>query len=199
MGKAIPLKPKDSRYNGGQKCDMAEGPCSCGAWHENLKKLKKEQKKRIDAVNGHEDKLMQLNNALLQNIKKHLPELEELRDKINGHWYYEDFLYRLYHQSFKVYYCQELSEKMVTLLKSLAPEGCTINKDFEEIHKEGTGKIFNSEHNNAWLKNTRPMIECFLHCKAFLEMACKYGRELEGAPTGLPNGWALLLYFYSMR
>lgn len=20
-------------YNGGQKCDVYEGPCSCGAWH----------------------------------------------------------------------------------------------------------------------------------------------------------------------
>lgn len=20
-------------YNGGQKCDVQEGPCSCGAWH----------------------------------------------------------------------------------------------------------------------------------------------------------------------
>lgn len=20
-------------YNGGQKCDVREGPCSCGAWH----------------------------------------------------------------------------------------------------------------------------------------------------------------------
>jgi hypothetical protein len=24
---------KGVRYNGGQKCDMAVGPCSCGAWH----------------------------------------------------------------------------------------------------------------------------------------------------------------------
>ena len=22
-------------YNGGQKCDVFEGPCSCGAWHKN--------------------------------------------------------------------------------------------------------------------------------------------------------------------
>jgi hypothetical protein len=20
-------------YNGGQKCDVSDGPCSCGAWH----------------------------------------------------------------------------------------------------------------------------------------------------------------------
>lgn len=22
-----------TRYNGGQKCDMDDGPCACGAWH----------------------------------------------------------------------------------------------------------------------------------------------------------------------
>ena len=34
MDKAAPLKPEDVRYNGGQRCDMLSGPCSCGAWHD---------------------------------------------------------------------------------------------------------------------------------------------------------------------
>lgn len=24
-------------YNGGQKCDVMKGPCSCGAWHQGTK------------------------------------------------------------------------------------------------------------------------------------------------------------------
>jgi hypothetical protein len=27
------LPPSEVRYNGGQRCDMRVGPCSCGAWH----------------------------------------------------------------------------------------------------------------------------------------------------------------------
>jgi hypothetical protein len=29
----VSLKSDDIRYNGGEKCDMKKGPCSCGAWH----------------------------------------------------------------------------------------------------------------------------------------------------------------------
>lgn len=28
-----------TRYNGGQKCDMDEGPCACGAWHSKQEKI----------------------------------------------------------------------------------------------------------------------------------------------------------------
>jgi hypothetical protein len=29
----VPLAPGVVRYNGGTRCDMERGPCSCGAWH----------------------------------------------------------------------------------------------------------------------------------------------------------------------
>lgn len=30
----IPLPTEITQTNGGQPCDMAAGPCACGAWHE---------------------------------------------------------------------------------------------------------------------------------------------------------------------
>ena len=29
-----PLLEGMIRFNAGQQCDMVEGPCSCGAWHQ---------------------------------------------------------------------------------------------------------------------------------------------------------------------
>ena len=26
--------------NGGVRCDVSEGPCSCGAWHQNVRSIK---------------------------------------------------------------------------------------------------------------------------------------------------------------
>jgi hypothetical protein len=43
------------------------------------------------------------------------------------------------------------------------------------------------------------MLEAFFHARYFLEMAVKYGRELELPPTLLPSGWAALLYLYNLR
>lgn len=176
--------------------------------------LKAEHQKRIDAMNAREDKRLKLNNDLLQNIKKNLPELEKLLNSVNEDHTYGDMVYRFYHGSFKVYWVQEVTKKIVQALKELAPEGTayapaweeevpkdpgTFNFQFEEIFQEGTGKKFSSKHNDNWNEHTRPMLEAFFHAKYFLEMAVKYGKELEEAPTYLPSGWAGLLYFYNMR
>jgi hypothetical protein len=139
-------------------------------------------------------------NQLLNNIKKVLPELKELLEKVNGHWYYEDSIYRFYHQSYQVYHIQGLTQDIIEKLNSLAPDGVKPNSFLEEILKEGgSGKTFQDSHNKNWLKHTRPMLEAFFHAKYFLEMAVKYGEKLDEAPTCLPSGWAGLLYFYNLR
>lgn len=61
------------------------------------------------------------------------------------------------------------------------------------------GKRFEMAHNQEWTRHTRPFVEAFFHARFFLEMAVKYGRELESAPTTLPSGWAALLCLYGMR
>ena len=70
---------------------------------------------------------------------------------------------------------------------------------FAQILSEGTGLTFAKEHNKRWLEVTRPMLEAFFHARYFLEMAVKYGRELDYPKCLLPSGWAALLYFYSIH
>jgi len=157
------------------------------------------RKALFEGIDKKEKEKQNLSEQFLKNIKKHLPELEELQEEMNGMWFLEDHVYRFYHQSYKVYYIQSLTHEIVDELKKLAPKGCTLNEWFEKIVKEGTGKKFNMEHNDNWLKHTRPMVEAFFHAKYFLDMVCKYGKELKTAPNLLPSGWAGLLYLFNLR
>jgi len=139
-------------------------------------------------------------NELFANLKSHLPELAALLQEMSSHWLYEDSIYRFYHQSFKVYAPQNETKKIVEALKSLAPAGATFCKEFEEIYSAGaSGKRFEMEHNQNWTAHTRVFVEAFFHAKFFLEMAVKYGQELETAPNALPSGWAALLCLYNIR
>jgi hypothetical protein len=113
---------------------------------------------------------------------------------------YEDLVYRFYHQSFKVYYLQEHTKAIVEALKSLAPSGATFTPMFEEIYHAGaSGKQFEMKHNQQWTSHTRVFLEAFFHAKYFLEMAVKYGKELDTAPSIMPSGWAALLCLYDLR
>ncbi len=135
---------------------------------------------------------------LFAHLKKDLPALEELLAECNEHWIYEDPVYRFYHQSFKVFRLQSTTVKMVEALQSLLPQS-TMNKWFLQIVKEGTGKEFKLEDNENWLSVTRPIVEAFFHARFFLEMAVKYGKELEFPPQLLPSGWAAILYLFNLR
>lgn len=135
---------------------------------------------------------------LLENLKRCLPELEEMFEEYCGHWEYEDPVYRFYHQSYKVYRIQNLTLGIVEKLAGILPES-PLNEWFLEIVREGTGREFTNEDNECWLEVTRPMLEAFFHARFFLEMAVRYGRELESPPLPLPTGWAALLYLYNLR
>jgi len=141
-----------------------------------------------------------IDNKLLINIKEKLPELERLMERVNSHWSYEDYIYRFYHQSFKVYPIQEVTKKIIEALKSLAPEECDFCNYFKEIINLGArGTNFKLEHNRNWTKHTRVFLEAFFHAKFFLEMTVKYGKELEEAPSLMSSGWAPLLCLYNIR
>lgn len=146
------------------------------------------------------DKKHRLYHKLLANIKNKLPELNGLLKEINSHWGYEDPIYRFYYQSFKVYRIQEETKRIVEALKSIAPEGLNFCDEFQEIISLGaSGKRFRLSHNENWTRHTRVFLEAFFHAKFFLEMAVKYGEELEEAPDILPSGWAALLCLYNIR
>ena len=135
---------------------------------------------------------------LLSAIKRRLPALKALLKEANAFLAYEDAVYRFYHQSFKVYRVQDITQRIVEALQDLAP-GVRMNRTFLEIFAEGTGKTWETAHNRRWNYETRPMLEAFFHARYFLEMACKYGKELKRAENVLPSGWAALLYLYDWR
>ena len=136
--------------------------------------------------------------TLLANIRQRLPELEALLERSRSHWDYEDYVYRFYHHSFKVFNVQRMTMQIVKALENLLPD-VPLNRDFLAIIDEGTGKTFNTEMNSRWAATTRPLVEAFFHARFMLEMAIKYGRELETPPQMLPSGWAALLYLYNLR
>ena len=176
-----------------------------------MKTQKKSKKKRTQAPRRERarpaqavsiDELLDMKQReellLLKQIHANLAPLERLLDEADGHWGYDDPIYRFYHQSFKVYYVQDTTTRIVTQLHALAPH-LPLNARFMEIFQQGTGKTFTLADNKNWNSITRPIVEAFLHARFFLQMACKYGRELQEAPKSLPSGWAALLYLFNLR
>ena len=135
---------------------------------------------------------------LFANLRASLPELKKLLRDCQGHWGYEDGIYRFYHNSFKVYALQQTTSAIAAALQSLAPHR-ELNEAFAAIVRDGTGKTFEPEHNRRWLEVTRPIVEAFFHASYFLEMAVRYGTQLTQPPRQLPSGWAAFLYLYNLR
>jgi hypothetical protein len=136
---------------------------------------------------------------LLNQIVSAMPQLEELFERVNDHWAYEDGVYRFYHQSFKVFHLQESTLEIVNTLQALAPH-IQLNQWFMQVVQQGTGREFDMHRTNGhWLEETRPILEAFFHARYFLEMICKYGKRLKEPPMTMPSGWAAVLYLYGLR
>ncbi|PWU17173.1 MAG: hypothetical protein C5B50_11835 [Verrucomicrobia bacterium] len=162
--------------------------------------LTPEQKERLNQALAEMvpiEERRRLELLLLVRMKQHKGELEKMLKIMNDHWTYEDHFYRFYHCSFKVYSAQNTTEQAVKLLRHLLPER-GLNKMFEQIVREGTGKEFQFEHNQQWEHHTRPMLEAFSHAKFMVEMAVRYA-DLPAPPQPMPSGWAAFLYLYDLR
>lgn len=157
--------------------------------HPNVNQAKREQLLR---------EALERDNKLLRAIQQHLPELKELSDKFNSHWGYEDPIYRFYHGSFKVYDLHDSILKAVKILKDIAPDG-RLCKTFMHLTDTALARRFTMDVNQRWDEETSVLVEAFLHAKYFIEMAVKYGQELDEAPESLPSGWAALLSLYEIR
>jgi hypothetical protein len=148
---------------------------------------------------------------LLAAIKKRQETLEAKLKDVDSHWIGEDFIYRFYHGSFKVYSLQCITKDIMDIFREIAeelsvyfksgddPKPIKLNGQLEKIVNEGTGKKWELEHNQRWDEETRPIVEAFFHARYFLQMMVKYGRELDKAPQCLPSGWASVLYLYRAR
>ncbi len=138
---------------------------------------------------------------LLSNIKSNLPELEELLNDVNSDWY-EDFIYRYYHHSWKVFDRQFIIRKIVKILEKIKP----LNTSFCDMFIEDVVDIVIPEkeynvqkYNRDWRKYAKPILDAFFYAKYFLEMTVKYGKELDGSPDVLPYGYAALATLYGIR
>lgn len=136
-----------------------------------------------------------LERTLRANLREKSKEIHELWQSVNGHWGYEDAIYRFYSQSFKVYSVQNTTRRIGELLQSLVP-GRSLHPWFSRIVQEGTGKQFTMADNERWLEVTRPIVEAFQHARYFLDMACRYHESPEEQPS--PSGWAALLNLYQL-
>ena len=88
---------------------------------------------------------------------------------------------------------------MLCLLAASGVAHAQAVSEVQGIVQDGTGKSFESEHNQRWLEVTRPIVEAFFHARYFLEMAVRYGKALQAPPNALPSGWAAFLYLYDLR
>ena len=146
----------------------------------------------------HLKRKLQRDQALLNEIRANLPQLETLFVPVQA--MYEDGIYRFYHHSFKVYQLQHYTSKAVEIFKHMAEETDNqLCEWFEELVAVGTELVWEPGHNRSWTLHTRPIVEAFLHAKYFLEMMIKYGHETDTAPTMLPTGWAAILELYNQR
>lgn len=191
---ALPMKP----------CWMCKGTGN----HQNKTCRRCDGKGEREDLDGPENfekrdaRRKAVEEALFNGVRSRQAELEALLNRVNGHWNYEDGVYRFYHHSFKVYYrLQPLTDEIVETMRSLVPQGVRMAPLFVEILSEGTGKQFQMDHNDDWAKHTRPIVEAFFHAKYFLEMAVIYGKELadeKQAPRMMPSGWASLMTLFCL-
>jgi len=135
---------------------------------------------------------------LLGNIKAQMPELDALRKEAVEGDLASDCFYRYYHSSFKVYWLQSLTERIVQKLKSLLP-GQELNRDFTAILAKGTGVRWEMSHNREWHKHTGPILEAFFHARTMLELSIRSGKRIKYPPTCLPTDWAAVLYLFRLR
>lgn len=147
------------------------------------------------------DRLLERNRRLLDSIKKHREEIGEILRPHSPYNYGEDFFYRLYHGSFKVYLAQKETERILRVIRKIGLEAGQgeLNPFFLQIINEGTGKEFSLDCNLHWGKQERPVMEAFFHAREMLALMAKYADKLDEPPLSLPSGWAAVLYLYNMR
>lgn len=150
--------------------------------------------KLFAAINERERRIP----ILLANIKRNREELRKLLAEMNEHRVYEDRIYRFYHQSFKVFYLQDDTRRIIAALAGIAPEGQPFCELFTKITEAGLNRQFKHEDNGHWIESTAPILQAFFHARYFLEMAVKYA-DLVEPPSFMPSGWAALLCLFDLR
>ena len=120
-------------------------------------------------------------DRLLAETKAKIIEIENLKIRFDA--YEEDFVYRFYHQSFKLFYVKDLIRDARNLFEKIAPHGTELNPWFTHIVNDGIEKEFELEKTNPnWLSETRPILEAYWHTRYFVNQLARFGRELDKCP-----------------
>jgi hypothetical protein len=136
-------------------------------------------------------------DQLLERIKARLPELEGLAAEFNAAE--EDFVYRYYHNSYKVFNLQEDILKAFKIIREIGGEADPPHIEYAQIVKAGTENGFGKDTNANWQVETRPILEAFWHTKYFLNMMVMYAKLDDPVPSPIGSGWASVLYLYELR
>jgi hypothetical protein len=135
---------------------------------------------------------------LLSSIKDNLETLEA----INGRLHADragDLVYRYFHQSFKVFALQKMTDEAVTALQGLLPDR-PLDPTLTIPVARGTGHEFSMEaHNGDWVGVPLSIISAFLLVREVVDFAIWSGRNLETAPDLLPERWAAVLDVFGVR
>ena len=154
-------------------------------------------------TNPYLEACLQKEKAIITKIRENREEIFDIKKMVsNNRLGIENMFYRFYHESFKAYELQSLTERMVNLFCGIGE--ChfrDLNPFYIEIVSEGINKKFDTSHNIRWTYETRPILEAFFHSYHLMEMMEKYGLETDpnAPPLGLNEGWASVLYLYNIR
>lgn len=137
-------------------------------------------------------------NKLLENIKLRKAEISSAHCSFTS--LEPEYIYRFYHQSFKVFWFADIFKNAKNLFTELAPNSETLNPWFSDLIDKAISAEFDDKTTNTnWVEETRPLLEAFWHSKYFLEQMLVAADELDEAPRMLPTGWAAVLYLYNLR
>lgn len=135
---------------------------------------------------------------MLANIKSNIDVVESLAGSFRKSE--PEFIYRFYHQSFKVYGYKHLIKYSVDFYEKISPESRPLNAWFKSIVDDGLAREFDSDATNQnWLQEVQPLLEAFWHSKYFSEQMLSVALTLDTAPEILPFDWAAVLYLYDLR
>lgn len=158
------------------------------------------RKSRTEVLNKIEERFQRqhlLACRLLESIKSHQIKIESLLNDFRKEE--PDLVYRFYHQSYKVFIMNRLTERANDLFEDIGSKSFPLNAWYLEITNSALEREFGDETNSKWLEETMPVVQAFWHAKYFLEQMMQAANELEGAPQILPSGWAAILCLYNLR
>ena len=148
-------------------------------------------------IRANQENRHALSETLLVNIKSEKETLDNLVSSFEKSE--PEFIYRFYHQSFKVFGYKELIRYTVQFLEKLAPESSNLNVWYQGIIDLGLAKDFTDSTNDNWLSETQPLVEAFWHTKFFVTQMKSSAVSLEPLQKFCLTFGAAVLYLYGLR